>query len=115
MIKANKYGHKLLMWSLFALSLFLAAEGASATPMVYDFDTFADSTAITNQLAGMTFSNTIVLTGALNLNSFEFPPFSGDGVVSDDGGPISIAFSAPVFSVGGSTSFSCLMKNAGEK
>ena len=74
---------------------------ASAAPVVYPFDTFTDGTSITNQISGLTFAHTTVLTAGLSLNEFEFPPHSGDSVVFDDGGPTTIDFGIPVFSVGG--------------
>lgn len=80
--------------------LALAMAPASAAVVVVDFDALADATPLTNQLAGLSFSNASVLKAGQSLNEFEFPPRSGDGVVLDDGGAISISFSAPVSSVG---------------
>ena len=74
---------------------------ASAAVIVYDFDGLADSTSLTNQFAGLVFGNTTVIKAGVSLNDVEFPPRSGDGVVFDDGGAISINFAAPVFAVGG--------------
>ena len=64
-----------------------------------DFESLADLDPVTNQFAGLTFSNTIALaSGAIggSLAEFEFPPMSGDVVVSDDFAPITIDFDAPV-------------------
>lgn len=84
------------------LALFAAAmHCASAAPIVYGFDTFADGTVVTNQISGLTFTNTTAISAGLSLNELEFPPRSGAGVVFDDGGAIAIDFASPVFSVGG--------------
>ena len=84
--------------------LLLAA--ADFTPLkaditVLDFDGFPDSTSLTTQYPGLTFSNATVITAGVSLNEFEFPPRSGTNVVFDDGGPMSISFANPVFSFGG--------------
>ena len=92
---------KSLLLLLATLPLLASMNQASAAPIVYGFDTFADSASITNQIAGMTFTNTIVLKAGVSLNDAEFPPRSLDGVVSDNGGAITISFATPVFSVGG--------------
>jgi hypothetical protein len=65
-----------------------------------DFEGLPDSTALTNQYAGLTFTNTIILSAGISLNEFEFPPHSGINVASDNGGPISIEFAVPVSSFG---------------
>ena len=89
--------------SVFVLGALLSAPlGARAA--VIDFETLTDLEAVTNQYAGLTFSNTIAfVSGAIggSLNEIDFPTHSGDVVVVDDGGPISIAFSTPVGAVGG--------------
>lgn len=74
---------------------------ASATVITYSFDTFNDSTSLTNQYNGLNFSNATVLKSGFSLNEFSFPPHSGDGAVFDDGGPVVIRFSTPVQSVSG--------------
>ena len=84
-----------------ALGLTMMAAPASAAVVVYDFDALADSTPLTSQLAGLSFSNATVLKAGISLNELDFPPRSGDGVVFDAGGAISISFVAPVLSVGG--------------
>lgn len=87
--------------AVLALGMSVASAPASATVVTYDFEGLADSTTIISQFSGLTFSNTIALKAGFSLNEFEFPPRSGDVVVSDDGGAINISFAAPVFSVGG--------------
>jgi hypothetical protein len=66
-----------------------------------DFEGFSDSTFLTNQISGLTFSNALVLTAGISLNELEFPPHSGSNVVSDNSGPITILFNAPENQVAG--------------
>lgn len=61
-----------------------------------DFEGFPDSTILTTQYPGLTFSNAIILTSGISLNEFEFPPHSGVNIASDNNGPITIDFSAPI-------------------
>jgi hypothetical protein len=68
---------------------------------IIDFEAFSDSTALTDQIPGLRFSNATVITAGISLNEVEFPPHSGSNVVFDDGGIMSISFSAPVLSFGG--------------
>jgi hypothetical protein len=65
------------------------------------FEAFPDSTILTSQIPGLTFSNTIILSSGITLNEFEFPPRSGTNVASDNGGPITITFSPAVTSFSG--------------
>ena len=74
---------------LWLLSLIVVRAGAA----VIDFEILASLESVTSQFAGLTFSNSTTLTAGISLNEFDFPPHSGDNVVSDDGGPITI-FSA---------------------
>ena len=80
-------------------ALSFGSDGASAG--VVTFEGFSDSTVLTNQIAGLTFSHAVVLTAGVSLNGSEFPPHSGVNVVLDLGGPLSIAFASPETSVGG--------------
>jgi hypothetical protein len=66
-----------------------------------DFEGFPDSTPITTQYPGVTFSHATILTAGISLNEFEFPPHSGVNVVFDDGGPMSLSFASPIFSFSG--------------
>jgi hypothetical protein len=66
-----------------------------------DFEGFPDSTILATQYPGLTFSNTIILTSGISLNEFEFPPYSGVNVASDNNGPITIDFSTPITSFSG--------------
>src|ERR1019366_8377021 len=72
-----------------------------AGPITIDFEGLPDSTILTNQYPGVTFSNAVILTAGISLNEFEFPPFSGSNVASDNGGPLSIAFASPATAFGG--------------
>lgn len=63
---------------------------------VINFDNLSDSTFVTTQYAGLTFTNTIVLTSGISLNELDFPPRSGLNVASDSGGAITILFSSPI-------------------
>jgi hypothetical protein len=86
---------------LLAVCLLAGTQAASASPVVvYGFEGYADSTALTNQIAGLTFTNSTVLTAGVSLNELEFPPRSGSNVVLDDGGAITINFATAVLSVG---------------
>lgn len=73
---------------------------AQATPVTYNFDALSELESVATQFAGMSFTNASILTAVTSLNEQEFPPASGPNVVVDDGGPLSILFTNPVFSVG---------------
>jgi hypothetical protein len=74
--------------------------GASAGTVI-DFESFNDGDILTSQIPGLTFTNTIVLSAGISLNEFEFPPYSGNNVASDNGGPITIDFASPITSFSG--------------
>jgi hypothetical protein len=80
--------------------LYLQPQARAGTVFI-DFESLNDSDLVTNQFPGLTFSNTIVLSAGISLNEFEFPPHSGTNAVSDNGGPISIAFAIPILSFSG--------------
>jgi len=73
----------------------------NAGTILADFEGFPDSTVLTTQYSGLSFSNAIVLTAGITLNEFEFPPRSGSNVASDNGGPVTITLAAPVQSFSG--------------
>ena len=77
-----------------------AVASANASAVSIDFETLADGAAVTNQFAGLDFTNAVALQAGLSLNDFEFPPRSGSVVIADDGGPICVSFAAPVVQVG---------------
>ena len=94
------------MYRFFALPslifvLLLLRTPALCSPLTIDFEGLPDSTVLTSQYPGLTFSNAIILTAGISLNEFEFPPHSGSNVASDNGGPISITFSSPITSFSG--------------
>jgi hypothetical protein len=80
---------------------FLGLNPALAGAITYDFDTFADNTVLASQYAGLAFTNGTVLRAGIGLNEVSFPPRSGDGVLFDDGGAISIEFATLASSVSG--------------
>lgn len=75
------------------LSMGFALATAPAHAYLIDFESVADGDAVTNQYAGVVFSNTVALRAGGGLNEFEFPPRSGSTVAFDDGGPIVVTFS----------------------
>jgi hypothetical protein len=83
------------------LALLLVAFQSVAQADVINFETFADSEVLTNQVSGLIFTNATVLTAGITLNEFEFPPASWMNVVFDDGGKMTIDFATPQASVGG--------------
>jgi len=74
--------------------------GASAATVI-DFERFNDGDILTSQIPGLTFTNTIILSAGISLNEFEFPPYSGSNVASDNGGPITIDFASPITNFSG--------------
>lgn len=86
------------------LVLLLAAAIAGAPSSIattIDFDGLLDGTSVTTEYPGFTFTNAVVLTSAISLNEFDFPPRSGGNIVFDSGGPLSITFSIPISSFEG--------------
>jgi hypothetical protein len=89
------------------LLLLIQRQPAVGAVITLDFETFpdasviTDSTPITTQFPGLTFTNTTVITAGITLNEFELPPNSGHNVAFDDGGPISISFATPTLSFSG--------------
>jgi hypothetical protein len=86
---------------ILAVALTVAATGSDAVAATIDFEGLPDSTILTTQYSSAVFSNAIILTAGISLNEFEFPPYSGVNVVSDNGGPMTIDFSSPITSFGG--------------
>ena len=87
--------------SAFLVTLLAVSPAMRADSIVLDFEGFADSTVLTDQYSGVTFSNAMILTAGISLNEFEFPPYSGTNVVSDNGGPMSLSFATPITTFGG--------------
>jgi hypothetical protein len=72
-----------------------------ANAVVIGFDSLSDSESVTTQFSGLTFDHTTALTAGISLNELDFPPRSGTNVVFDDGGALTVAFSAAQADVGG--------------
>jgi hypothetical protein len=87
------------LYAFLAVGLLAGPLAANAAPVVVDFESFADNTALTNQIAGLTFSNATVLSAGVSLNEIAFPPFSGSNVAVDAGGNLIVNFSSLVYSV----------------
>src|SRR5712672_727975 len=85
-----------LRLGVFVFALACLPSRVLADPITIDFDGFADSDILTNQVAGLTFANAAVLTAGISLNEFEFPPLSGSNVAFDAGGAMTIAFASPI-------------------
>lgn len=88
------------------LALVIVAHPKLASATTLDFEGFPDSTILTNQYPGVSFTNAIILTSGISLNEFEFPPHSGVNVVSDNNGPVTIDFAAPILSFSGYFTYS---------
>src|SRR5580704_9354121 len=95
--------HNTLHSSIFILAAAMVGLSVAgvARATTIDFEGFPDSTILTTQYPGLTFSNTIILTSGISLNEFEFPPYSGVNVASDNNGPITIDFNEPITNFSG--------------
>lgn len=89
------------VYGLLTVTTLLALGATKVDAATIDFEGLSDSTTVTAQYPGLTFTNAIVLTAGISLNEFEFPPRSGTNVLSDNGGIITITFAAPVTSFSG--------------
>ncbi len=81
---------------LIAAICLISPQSLLSDTLVIDFETFTDSDILTNQIPGVSFTNTVVLTAGISVNEIDFPPHSGINVVSDNGGPIGITFDTPI-------------------
>ncbi len=88
---------------VFVLAFLLTALSSQteAAPVTLDFEGLSEFTTVTTQFPGVTFSNATVLTAGSSLNEFEFPPFSGQNVVFDDGGAMTVSFATAITSFSG--------------
>lgn len=86
--------------SALLLIVFICAAPAFSDTVV-TFEGLVDGTILTNQYPGLTFSNAVILSAGISLNEFEFPPYSGTNVASDNNGPMSIMFATPALTFGG--------------
>ena len=103
-IKVRMHGRLLVAVSLLVTVCNFAP--AHAAPFVIDFDALGDGEAVTDQFAGVTFSNTTAATAGVSLNEIEHPPHSGANAAFDDNGPVTISFASTVSSVGGYFTYS---------
>ncbi len=78
----------LLSTTLF-ISFFITTP-AQAT--LVTFEGLSDNVSLSNEVPGLTFSGATVLTAGVSLNEFDFPPKSGDNVVSALSGLLEITF-----------------------
>lgn len=85
--------------ALLSIFIVFSIGNVRASIITEDFESFSDSDIITNEITGMTFSNTMALSSGISLNDAEYPPKSGTNVVVDDGGAIEINFNSPVYMV----------------
>jgi len=83
------------VWILAAFAVLLSTPVAAA-PIVIDFEAFSNLESITNQISGVTFTDTTVLTAGISLNESDFPPASGVNAAFDDSGPVRIDFLNPL-------------------
>jgi hypothetical protein len=76
---------------------------SSAHATTIDFEGLADGTSVGSFYLsnGVTFTNATVITAGVSLNEIEFPPYSGQNVATDVGGPITLNFSSPIVSFSG--------------
>ncbi len=75
---------------------------ANAAPIVINFDSLVGpAPLVTTQFPGLTFTNAQSLQAYVTLNEADFPPRSGDRVVTDHLGILTIDFAEPVVAVGG--------------
>lgn len=95
------------MWKVLSVLLGAAVVSplaAQSGPLT--FEGLADSSVLTNEYAGATFANALILASGITLNEFEFPPHAGNNVASDNGGPITIVFATPVLAFRGYFTYS---------
>lgn len=85
---------------LLCCAALLGSASCSATP-IQIFESLTNLEPLTNQYAGLTFTNAMALTAGVSLNDAEFPPHSGVNVIFDAAGAMTILFDSPVTEVGG--------------
>jgi hypothetical protein len=87
------------------ITVMLWVSPAAAVPITYDFEEFADGEVVSELLGPLGFTvavtNASAIRAGVSLNDFDFPPVSGSAVILDEGGPVSLAFSAGVTSLSG--------------
>jgi hypothetical protein len=88
--------HKLIVLLFAATLVGMLPSRAAAIPLNLDFENFADQEILNTQVVGVTFVNAQVLTAGVSLNEIDFPPHSGDRLIYDMGGPMTLSFLDPV-------------------
>src|SRR5262245_58531052 len=92
--KSRRYfSMRSLKWCVLPVA-FLFSPALWADSVTINFEGLPDLTRVTNQYAGVVFSNAAIATAGVSLNEFDFPPHSGSNVVFDNGGPIAIIFTS---------------------
>lgn len=76
-----------------ALCLSFASQFTFALPL--DFEDFTDSSPLTNEIIGFTFSGGTVLTAGVGLNEIDFPPRSGTNVLAALLGSLTVIANVP--------------------
>jgi len=71
----------------FCLFISLPAQAGLVT-----FEGFSDSSSLTNEIPGLTFSDATILTAGISLNEFDYPPYSGENVAAGLNGSIQVTF-----------------------
>ncbi len=91
-----------LKWCvLLIVVLLLFSPSLWADSFAINFEGLPDFAPVTTQYAGIVFSNAAVLTAGISLDEFEFPPHSGSNVIFDNGGMMSITFTASAIAFSG--------------
>ena len=74
-----------------------------ADTVTINFDNLQDSQVVGSAYAssGVIFNGAVVATGGISLNEADFPPHSGNNVVVDFTGPITLAFTTPISTFSG--------------
>jgi hypothetical protein len=77
--------------------LLLSLNPLEAQVTIQNFDGFADNTALTNQIPGLTFTGGSVYTAGISLNDAQYPPHSGAGAVTNAAtNSVTITFATPI-------------------
>lgn len=81
----------------------LFSSGLHADTFTINFDNLQDSQVVGSAYAanGVIFSGAVIATAGITLNESDFPPRSGNNVVIDATGPITLSFATPVSAFSG--------------
>ena len=81
----------------------LLSGGLHADTITINFDNLQDSQVVGSAYAtnGVIFSGAVIATAGISLNESDFPPHSGNNVVIDATGPITLNFATPVSTFSG--------------